>query len=70
MDSMESRDFCDRLAAVSDSEVLRDLKFSYCNTEKFNSSLNNITGNIELSVFHLIFIALTRILRSSIVFFS
>ena len=53
MDSMESRDFCDRLAAVSDSEVLRDLKFSYCNTEKFNSSLNNITGNIELSVFHI-----------------
>ena len=55
MDSMESRDFCDWLATVSDSEVLRNLKFSYCNTEEFNSLLNNITGsgNIELSVFHL-----------------
>ena len=51
--SIEGNEFYNYLVSVSKSDIVRGLNFNYCSADEFDGLCNNMTSNIELSIFHL-----------------
>jgi len=46
----ENTDLYNKLTALNKSELLQDIKFSYCNTDDFNGRNRELVDNIEISL--------------------
>jgi len=52
-DICQNNSFRDSLISASNSDILKQMEFSYCTDTEFNTLAHKFDGKIELSVFHL-----------------
>ena len=52
-DICQNNSFYNSLIATSNSDILKQMEFSYCTDTEFNTLVHKSDGKIELSVFHL-----------------